>query len=231
MDKKKLRENLGNFTTGVIIACARKRNFFATKFFNHNLLENNQFIKRFEDFWENFFSENSFGRRISRRIKNTDFKILDPNIQDFFNEKILNKIKKIFTEDFFGMTINSFSSISLEPSLVSFCVDNKSTNLKFFKKNRYFILNILSIEQKDLSNAFATPKNSNKWKVEPYFFSKFGNPIFYNSLSYIECKKHKVIKMGDHHIVIGEIIDFGIINDTEPLIYFRGKYRNFIEAN
>ena len=122
------------------------------------------------------------------------------------------------------MTINSFSSISLEPPLVSFCVDNKSTNLKFFKKNRYFLLNILAVEQRDLSSAFATPKNSHKWHVEPYFFSKFGNPIFYNSLAFIECKKHKVIKMGDHHIIIGEVVDFNSVKDSKPLLYFKGKY-------
>ena len=224
MDKKKLRENLGNFTTGVVIACARKRNFFATKFFNQNFLENNNFIKKFEDFWQNFFEENQVGKRLSQKIFPKDFKIKEGDFQNFFDEKILNKIKKIFADEFFGMTINSFSSVSLEPPLVSFCVDNKSTNLKFFKKNRYFLLNILAVEQRDLSSAFATPKNSHKWHVEPYFFSKFGNPIFYNSLAFIECKKHKVIKMGDHHIIIGEVVDFNSVKDSKPLLYFKGKY-------
>jgi flavin reductase (DIM6/NTAB) family NADH-FMN oxidoreductase RutF len=230
IDRKKLRENLGFFTTGVMIACARKRNFFATKFFNPNFLENNSFIKKFEDFWDNFFAENSLGKRISQKISvkisSQDFKIKNPDLQNFIDEKILTKIKKIFADEFFGMTINSFSSISLNPPLVAFCVDNKSTNLKFFKQNRYFIFNILSQDQQDLSTAFATPKNSNKWRVEPYFFSKFGNPIFNKTLAFIECKKHKIIKMGDHHIVVGEVIDFGKINDSQPLIYYRGKYQN-----
>ncbi len=75
MDKKKLRENLGNFATGVVIACARKRNFFATKFFNQNFLENNNFIKKFEDFWHNFFEENQVGKRLSQKIFHKDFKI------------------------------------------------------------------------------------------------------------------------------------------------------------
>jgi hypothetical protein len=226
IDKKKLRENLGYFSTGVIIACARRKNFFATKFFNPNFLENNTFIKKFEDFWQYFFAENTIGKRISQKISAHDFRIKSPELHNFIDEKILKKIKKIFAEEFFGMTINSFSSISLEPPLVSFCIDNKSTNLKFFKKNRFFILNILSNEQASLSSAFATPKNSQKWQVEPYFFSKFGNPIFNNTLAFVECKKHQIIKMGDHHIIIGEVIDFGKIKDSQPLIYFQGKYRN-----
>ena len=224
MDKKKLRENLGNFSTGVIIACARKKNFFATKFFNENFLENNKIIKKFEDFWQNFFEKNSIGNKISKKFFSENFKLKDGDIQNFLDDKIFNKIKTIFSDEFFGMTINSFSSISLEPPLISFCIDNKSSNLKLFKQNRYFLLNILSAEQRDLSSAFATPKNSHKWHVEPYFFSKYGNPIFYNSLSFIECKKHKTIKMGDHEIIVGEIVDFGIIKPSKPLLYFKGKY-------
>jgi len=226
IDTKKLRENLGNFSTGIIIACARKRNFFATKFFNKNFFENNQFAKKFEDFWQSFFEENRVGKKISQKFLATEFKFKNHEIQNFIDEKILNKIKKIFADDFFGMTINSFSSVSLDPPLISFCVDNNSANLKFFIKNRYFLLNILSVEQQKLSSAFATPKNSHKWHVEPYFFSKFGNPIFYNSLSFIECKKHRIIKMGDHHIIIGEVIDFGEIKNSHPLIYFKGKYQS-----
>lgn len=224
MDNKKLREHLGLFATGIIIACAKKRNFFATKFFNHNFLENNNFIKKFEDFWQNFFEENNIGKKISKKVFSKDFKIKDGDIQSFIDKNILNKVKKIFADEFFGMTINSFTSVSLEPPLISFCIDNKSANLNFFKKNRYFLLNILSTEQKNLSTAFATPKNSHKWYVEPYFFSKFGNPIFYNSLAFIECKKFKTLKMGDHHIIIGEIIDFGEVKPSKPLIYFKGKY-------
>ena len=173
MDKKKLRENLGNFSTGVIIACARKKNFFATKFFNENFLENNKIIKKFEDFWQNFFEKNSIGNKISKKFFSESFKLKDGDIQNFLDDKIFNKIKTIFSDEFFGMTINSFASISLEPPLISFCIDNKSSNLKLFKQNRYFLLNILSQEQQDLASAFATPKNSKKWTVEPYIFSKF----------------------------------------------------------
>ncbi len=93
MDKKKLRENLGNFSTGVIIACARKKNFFATKFFNENFLENNKIIKKFEDFWQNFFEKNSIGNKISKKFFSESFKLKDGDIQNFLDDKIFNKIK------------------------------------------------------------------------------------------------------------------------------------------
>ncbi|GDX36198.1 hypothetical protein LBMAG18_07090 [Alphaproteobacteria bacterium] len=242
IDPKELRNHLGQFATGVVIACARKNNFFAQKFFSEklftekfyeNFLNENNLLKKFEDFWHNFADQQNWQKRLINKlfsqnniINKTDKLIEKPNNnpKNYFSENFLQKIKKIFAEEFFGMTINSFTSISLSPALISFCIDNKSGNLKFFKQNRYFLLNILSEEQQDLASAFATPKNSKKWSVEPYIFSKFGNPIFHNSLCFIECRKHKVIKMGDHHIIIGEVINFAKVNDKKPLLYFSGKY-------
>ena len=101
MDQKKLRDCFGLFATGVMIACARKNNFLAEKFFNNKFFDGKKLL----------------------------------------NNKIFGeKLTKIFTEEFFGMTINSFSSASLEPALVSFYIDNKSSNLALFRKNRYFSL-------------------------------------------------------------------------------------------
>ena len=197
MDQKKLRDCLGLFSTGVIIACARKKNFFAETFFSEKII-NHKFFDR------EIFNKKIFETEIAKNV--------------------FSRLKKLFADEFFGMTINSFTSVSLNPHLVSFCIDNKSANLKFFKKNRYFSLNILSLEQQSLASAFATPKNSKKWGIEPYFFGQKGNPIFQNSLAFFECKKHRVIKAGDHFIIIGEILDFGKVNEKEPLLYYRGKY-------
>ena len=260
INSKELRKHLGMFATGVIIACARKNNFFAQKFFSdkffnekfyENFFNENNLVKKIEDFWHNFALNQNWRKELILKFfhkiddSKNDNKLplnkpqnndsanvlehssdsLNSHVKNLFSKNFLQKIKKIFADEFFGMTINSFTSISLNPALISFCIDNKSANLKFFKQNRYFLLNILSIQQHELASAFATPKNSKKWTVEPYIFSKFGNPIFQNSLCFIECKKHKVIKMGDHHIIIGEIIDFAKVNDQQPLIYFNGSYQ------
>lgn len=190
MDHKKLRDCLGFFTTGVIVACAKKKNFLTERFSHAAFFESDVFTKK------------------------------------LLNHKIFGEIlKKIFTDEFFGMTINSFSSVSLTPPLVSFCIDNRSNNLALFKKNQYFSLNILSENQIELAKEFATPKNSKKWQIETYFLGKKGSPIFENSLGFFECKKHKIIKAGDHHIVIGEVIDFGKIKeDQHPLLYSKSKF-------
>jgi flavin reductase (DIM6/NTAB) family NADH-FMN oxidoreductase RutF len=223
LQDKKLRECLGLFSTGIVIACARKNNFLTQSFFAKKYFKGENLVQRVENYWQNFLKENVFGKALEK-------KFFDKKSEtDFFGKNFLPKLKKLFSDEFFGMTVNSFSSISLNPPLVSFCIDNKSSNLEFFRKNRYFSLNFLSQDQKELSNAFATPKNSEKWNVEAYFFGKFGNPIFEKSLGFLECKKHRVIKAGDHHIIIGEILDFAEISNKEPLIYYRGKYQKLKE--
>ncbi len=198
MDHRKLRDCFGLFATGVVIACARKSNFLTDKFHADKILTSGVFSQKILSYKS--IAQTSLG------------------------QSFLTKLKKFFSEEFFGMTINSFSSLSLDPELVMFSIDNKSSNLALFKKNRYFSLNILSYEQLELSKAFATPKNSNKWNVEPYFLGKFGNPIFKNSLGFIECERHRVIKAGDHHIIIGRVVDFAKLSDKEALTYVKGKY-------
>ncbi len=198
MDQKKLRDCLGLFTTGVVIACARKKNFLSENFAAEKIFDSNFFSTKILN--HKTVSETSLG------------------------QTFLLKLKKLFSDEFFGMTINSFSSVSLDPALILFSIDNKSANLALFKKNRYFSLNILSKDQIELSKAFATPKNSNKWGVEPYFLGKFGNPIFQNSIGFFECEKQRVIRAGDHHIIIGKVLDFAKLTEQEALIYSKGKY-------
>ncbi len=164
---------------------------------NNNYCQNNKYLK---------FINNIFGK----------IKIL--------NSRIDQKNNIANYQNLYGLTINSFSSLSLNPPLIQFSIDNKSSNLKFFKKNNYFLLNILSKSQLKLSNAFATKNNSNKFQIEDFKISKFGNPIFKNSLAYFECQKYKIIKAGDHHIIIGKIIDFNQLSNQDPLLYYKGQY-------
>jgi flavin reductase (DIM6/NTAB) family NADH-FMN oxidoreductase RutF len=202
MDQRKFRDCLGLFSTGIIIACGRKKNFLSEKFSIEKIFDQQVFIQK---------------------ILNN--KIINKTVNDSALAKnILDKLKKFFTDEFFGMTINSFASVSLEPPLILFSIDNKSSNLQLFKKNHYFSLNILGEEQITLAKAFATPKNSNKWGVEPYFLGKFGNPIFQNSIGFFECKRHRVIKAGDHHIILAEVLDFEEMSQCPPLLYVKGKF-------
>ena len=54
-----------------------------------------------------------------------------------------------------GITANSFTSVSLEPPLVMFCLGKDSTNFEAFMSSNFFAVNILSVHQEELSNKFA----------------------------------------------------------------------------
>ena len=124
--------------------------------------------------------------------------------------------------NYIGKTVNSFSSLSLKPPLVLFSLDKKSSSLKNYLSSKYIGINILSKKQKKLSQYFSS--NSPTWNIEKNFLSKNNTPLIKGSLVNLDCKKIKTINMGDHVILICEILTAKTSNRIKPLIYFKSKY-------
>lgn len=122
----------------------------------------------------------------------------------------------------YGVTINSFCSLSLNPSLVLFNLDVSSSNLEAFLGSKYFNINILSKGQKTLALDFAKAGQDKFLNID---FALDANDIsfFSDSVSVILCKFYDSYKVGDHHIIIGEVYDTLINDDKEPLIYFNSE--------
>tara|TARA_B100001540_G_C15628521_1_gene561037 strand:+ start:339 stop:803 length:465 start_codon:yes stop_codon:yes gene_type:complete len=122
----------------------------------------------------------------------------------------------------YGKTINSFSSLSLNPPLVLFSLDIKSSQLHIFKNSKVVSINILSKKQKIISNNFA--KNNPNWNNIEYNVLKNGNPIIKNCISNLDCKIIDKIKKGDHIIFICKVIKVLNNDKLKPLIYFKSNY-------
>ena len=122
----------------------------------------------------------------------------------------------------YGKTINSFSSLSLSPPLVLFSLDIKSSKLNIFKNSKLISINILSKNQKTISNNFA--KNNPNWNKTEYNILKNGNPIIKNCVSNLDCKIIEKIKKGDHIIFICKVLQVLNNNKLKPLTYFNSKY-------
>jgi len=122
-----------------------------------------------------------------------------------------------------GLTANSFTTVSLTPPLILFCIDNRARLLEHFVDTGYFGINILSEEQQDLSSRFARP-NINRFDGVEWYEGRTGAPLFDGSLATMECKLVQSVQAGDHLILVGEVVHMGC-RDGNPLAYFGGCYR------
>lgn len=122
----------------------------------------------------------------------------------------------------YGKTINSFSSLSLSPPLILFSLDIKSSKLNIFKNSKTVSINVLSKNQKIISDNFA--KKIPDWERIEYSISKNRNPIIKNCVSNLDCEIIDKIKKGDHIIFICKVIRVSNNDKLKPLIYFNSNY-------
>lgn len=123
----------------------------------------------------------------------------------------------------YGLTVNSFTSVSLNPVLVLVCLDNRLSGLQAFRDSKHFGVSILSEHQEDLSRIFA--KKDAERPSNVYFDGKLGLPLLRNSIAVMECETVEVFEGGDHQIFLGEVHHVELVQTDHPLLYFRGKYR------
>lgn len=122
-----------------------------------------------------------------------------------------------------GVTVNAFSSLSLEPPLVLFCLSTKTGSLEAFRNNGRFIINILSENQRDLSIRFAS-RSEDKWQGVEWERGDGGLPLLSGCLAALECTLVNELEGGDHLIFIGEVQQLHHQEGGQPLVYFRGAY-------
>ncbi len=122
-----------------------------------------------------------------------------------------------------GLTVSSFTPVSLNPPLVLICVDFASSTHETFSLSPVFSINILAEEQKSLSVHFAQSPEGGFDQVA-WSAGATGAPVLAGVLASIECAVVNRLDAGDHTIVIGEVIAAGS-RDGKPLVYFERDYR------
>jgi flavin reductase (DIM6/NTAB) family NADH-FMN oxidoreductase RutF len=127
------------------------------------------------------------------------------------------------TGDPVGLTANSFSSVSLDPPLVLFCLDRASHNLAAFQASGRFAVNVLSDDQRDLSVRFSTTIGD-RWDGVAWEVWATGAPVLSGCLAALDCETEAVHEGGDHVIIVGRVKRFASVVDGKPLLYFRGNY-------
>lgn len=128
-----------------------------------------------------------------------------------------------------GVTVNSFNSVSLEPPLVSFCIDRAAYSFSSFQKAKHFVVNVLAEEQQALSVRFASP-HPDKWDGIAYETWESGAPILPGCLVNLECALDALHDAGDHIILIGRVTKLALgPAGSRPLLYFRGAYSQLVD--
>lgn len=123
-----------------------------------------------------------------------------------------------------GVTISSFTSVSLDPPLVLFCIGRRSTSFEAFLACQAFAINLLSAPQEDISELFASQR-PDKFAGTAWRAGRNGCPVLSGCLGTLECDTVAVHPGGDHFIVVGKVVRFTGASDNEPLLRFRGRYR------
>ncbi len=123
----------------------------------------------------------------------------------------------------YGITANSFSSVSLEPPLVLWNIAKTSNSLQAYLDAKYYAIHVLTADQEPISNHFAQADHSRFENID-YTFSENGVPLLPDVLARFDCRTTEIIEGGDHHIIIGEIVDY-LYEDGDPLLFFGSEYR------
>jgi flavin reductase (DIM6/NTAB) family NADH-FMN oxidoreductase RutF len=123
----------------------------------------------------------------------------------------------------YGLTVNSFTSVSLDPPLILVCVDNRSHVLKQFAPNCKFAVNILSEHQRTLSQLFAR-RGNDRFSATEWIPGRFGAPIFPETLASFECELSQSVQAGDHQVLIGRVEEVSH-SEGNGLVYFSSAYR------
>jgi flavin reductase (DIM6/NTAB) family NADH-FMN oxidoreductase RutF/pimeloyl-ACP methyl ester carboxylesterase len=124
-----------------------------------------------------------------------------------------------------GLAANSFTSVSLDPPLILFCVAKSSRSLETFVSQPHFAINVLHIGQQPTSARFGSRQGEERFEGTPWEGWETGAPILRGSLASFECLKEAVHDGGDHLIFVGRVKRARYEPRRDPLLYFRGRYR------
>ena len=124
----------------------------------------------------------------------------------------------------FGLTVNSFTSVSLDPPLLLVCIAKRARCAAALANAPHFAVNVLQTGQQPASISFST-RDEDRFGKTPWSIGETGAPLLMESLCVFECERHAIHDGGDHHMLTGRVMRASFDPNIDPLLYFRGRYR------
>lgn len=122
-----------------------------------------------------------------------------------------------------AMTVNSFASVSLDPPLILWSVDHKSSRYEIFRDTPRFAVNVLAADQEKLSNACAKNQELDasgaSWQA-----GAGGAPLVKDCVARFECALEAIHPAGDHDIIVGRVSGFDMPRSAPALVFHRSAY-------
>ena len=122
-----------------------------------------------------------------------------------------------------GLIVNSLTSVSLDPPLVSFCPSRSSLTWSRMRRTGRFGVNVLGHEYERFARR-ATPPGADRFAGLDWECGRAGVPLLTNALASLECQLVAEHPAGDHWIVVGRVDHLRISASNDPLIFFAGEF-------
>jgi flavin reductase (DIM6/NTAB) family NADH-FMN oxidoreductase RutF len=122
-----------------------------------------------------------------------------------------------------GITVNSFTSVSLDPPLVLWCIDRKSDRFSTFTKAKCYTISLLGTVHEDVSSRLAK-QGAHTLNGIDLIETRLGPPALADALAFFECESEAVHQGGDHAILVGRVVRFAKREAGAPLLFFQGRY-------
>ena len=122
-----------------------------------------------------------------------------------------------------GMVVGSFTSVSLDPALVAFLPDRRSTTWPRIEAAGQFCVNVLAEDQQAICRSFSS-SSRDRFNAVPHRLSTSGLPIIDGVVAWIDCRLYAVHEAGDHYIAVGQVRALDVERADPPLVFVRGAY-------
>lgn len=127
-----------------------------------------------------------------------------------------------------GITIGSFTSLSLNPPLISFNIEREAQMHPLLSRATHFAVHLPQPDQRTLCDHFATSGQTGKeqFRAVDHHRNRYGSPVLKDISTVIQCRSYDQIKAGDHSIFVGEVLEVDQQNTNASLLYYNRSYRS-----
>ncbi len=124
-----------------------------------------------------------------------------------------------------GLTINSFSSVSVSPPMILWSLGRNASSAPVFRDAEHFAISVFSADDRDLSSHFAKP-SSDKFAsfARRFTAGRHGIPLVVNAVATFECRACQRYYGGDHVLLVGAVEHYAHSPERAPLVFHRGRY-------